>query len=588
MNRIPSLRLTKTRARVSVLLSFLLLLFIFGWLYYEAFIDPAIQKRIAWSNPLELSNILPTRGEIRSADKEKYSLCKEAYLFWVNPSLIDDPMTFSGYVSSIINEKPEKISQFIQDEKRSKKQYVIIKRKLSSSSPGMNPKDEIIKKLDSVNKYRNKQNYIYGFVPDLKREYPKNSVASALIGFTGTDNYGLSGLELSYDNVLRGTPGKQINYNAFIGDQMPGSRNDMKQKKDGDSIVLTINHFLQTKVEAILEKNCKAWNGTGGVAIVMNPKTGAILSLANYPSFNLNEWQDFWDVKKYMNRAISMNFEPGSIFKPITAAAALEEGFITPDTLHNCGRAVSIGGITIECERNHGNGQNLSDILRNSCNVALAKIGKNINKTFFEYAKRFNFGSPILCGLTGQESGILPDPAIWSDSSAATMSFGQGLSVTPMQMITAYSAIVNGGVMMKPMIVKQILNIQDVVVQNFQPESIKKVISSSTAEKLVLALQNVVQDPRSMANARIDGMSIGGKTGTAKQVTNGRYDNDKIVCSFIGFFPVENPQYVILVSIQEPDRWNGFEEAFGSTVSAPAFREIAYWLNLHPVDGFGQ
>lgn len=591
MNLLPNLRLTKTRSRVSVLLSFMLMLLIFVWFFYEAFVDPDIQKRIAWNNPLELSNILPTRGEIRSADNEKYALCKEAYLFWVNPLLIDDPMAFSGYVSSIINEKPEKISQFIQEEKKSKKQYVIIKRKIASTSPGLNPKDEIIKKLDSIKKYRNKQNYIYGFVPDLKREYPKNSIASALIGFTGTDNYGLSGLELSYDTILRGIAGKQIKYNAFIGDQMPGSRNDMKQKKDGDTIVLTINHFLQTKVEAILEKHCRLWNGTGGVAIVMNPKTGAILSLANYPSFNLNEWQDFWDVKKYMNRAISMNFEPGSIFKPITAAAALEENFITPETTHQCGGSVSIGGITIECERNHGNNLNLSDILRNSCNVAFAKIGKKINKTFYEYANRFNFGSPILCGLTGQESGILPDPETWSDSSVATMAFGQGLSVTPMQMITAYSTIINGGVMMKPMIVKHILNRQngqDVIVQNFQPEPIKRVISSSTAEKLVIALQNVVEDPRSMANARIDGMSIGGKTGTAKQVTNGRYDNDKIVCSFIGFFPVENPQYVILVSIQEPDRWNGYEEAFGSTVAAPAFKEIAYWLNLHPVGEFGQ
>jgi cell division protein FtsI/penicillin-binding protein 2 len=389
-------------------------------------------------------------------------------------------------------------------------------------------------------------------------------------------------LEASYDEELKGTPGKKINYNAFIGDQMPGSWNALKEKKDGETIVLTINHYLQTKVEAILEKHCKIWNATGGVAIVMNPKTGEILTLANYPTFNLEDWENFWDKKKYMNRAISMNFEPGSIFKPITASAALEEGIITPETLHNCGRSISIGGITIECEANHGTNLDLSGILRNSCNVAFAKIGQKLGKTFYEYMKRFNFGSKFRCGLTGQESGILPEPEIWTESTASTMAFGQGLSVTPLQMISAYSAIINGGVMMKPIIVKQILTSQNIVRENNTPEEIKRVISKSTSEKIVKALQNVVQDPRSMANANIDGMSIGGKTGTAKQVTNGLYDNNKLVCSFIGFFPVEDPEYVILVSIQEPDHWNGYQEAFGSSVSAPAFREIAYWINTNP------
>lgn len=573
--QIPNIRLTKNRAKFSILLSFIILLFLSYWLYSKAFLDPDVQKIVGWNNAEEVSNILPNRGQIRSVDGEIYAQTREAYLFWVNPSLIKDPDSFSASVSGILNEKSEGITSRIKKDAKIKREYMIIKRKIL-----LEQKEAIIKKFSSNTLY--KLDHSFGFSGDLKREYPKGSVAASLIGFVGVDNTGLSGLEASYDEELKGVPGKRINYNAFIGDQMPGTSNSIKEKKDGNAIVLTIDHYLQTKVEGILEKNCKLWNATGGVAIVMNPKTGEILSLANYPTFNLEDWENFWDKKKFMNRAISMNYEPGSIFKPIFTSAALEEGVITPEMIHSCGGRISIGGITIECETNHGNNQDLSGILRNSCNVALAKIGQKLGKTFYNYAKRFNFGSQVRCGLTGQESGILPEPESWTDSTAATMAFGQGLSVTPLQMINAYSAIINGGAMMKPIIVKQILNSQNQVEKNIIPEKIKQVISKKTSEAMVKALQNVVQDPRSMANANIDGMSIGGKTGTAKQVTDGKYDNDKLVCSFIGFFPVEDPEFIVLVSIQEPDRWNGIQEAFGSTVSAPAFREIAYWIHTKP------
>ena len=573
MKQIPNIRLTKTRSRFSILFSFIFLLFLSYWLYNKAFIDPEVQKTVGWNNAQEHTSILPTRGQIKSSEGEIYAQTREAFRFWVDPSLIKDPDAFSANVGGILEVKPTIIATQIKRDANAKLKYSVLKRKVLLAQ-----KEAIIKKFKSTS-YRD--GYTFGFEGDLKREYPKGSVAASLIGFVGMDNIGLSGLEASYDEELRGIPGKKINYNAFIGDQMPGSWNSVKEKKDGETILLTIQHTLQTKVEGILEKHCRIWNATGGVAIVMNPKTGEILSLANYPTFNLEVWENFWDKKKYMNRAISMNFEPGSIFKPIASSAALEEGFITPETIHTCGRIINIGGITIECEANHGKNQDLSAVLRNSCNVAFSKIGQKLGKTLYEYAKRFNFGSQVRCGLTGQESGILPEPSIWSESTASTMSFGQGLSVTPLQMISAYSAIINGGVMMKPIIVKQILSSQNVVIQNNTPEAIKQVISKSTSEKMVKALQNVVQDPRSMANANMDGMSIGGKTGTAKQVTNGRYDNNRVVCSFIGFFPVEDPEFIILVSIQEPDLWNGSQEAFGSTVSAPAFKDIVYWIQMN-------
>jgi stage V sporulation protein D (sporulation-specific penicillin-binding protein) len=219
--------------------------------------------------------------------------------------------------------------------------------------------------------------------------------------------------------------------------------------------------------------------------------------------------------------------------------------------------------------------QKMADYMRNSCNVALAQVGMKMGIQLLDFVEKFNFGSLYPINLPEQEAGILPSRDYYSDLEAANVSFGTAISVTPIQIISAYAAIINGGDLLKPILVKEIRDSNGKIINSFKPEILKKIISSETSKEMVSILQNVVQNKYGCTNAKIQGMPVGGKTGTAKKVTNGQYQNDKIICSFIGFFPADDPEYLILVSIDEPHPCGG---AYGSTVAAPAFKDIAEWI----------
>lgn len=577
MNHNSELKRSKRNIRISLLIAMSLTCILLVRLFYVAFLDKKVQSTISWVNPIIIKDILPLRGEIRSADHVLYAQCREAYLFWVNPTKLKSPKVFSALIHDIIQEDTTSIVKRIQDHKwvnKEENQYYILKQKIDREQ-----KQKIEQILSNTDGYTPEVDY--GFDDDLKRTYPQKKVLSNLLGVVGDENFGLGGIEKWLENDLKGFPGKKREYHAFIGDQMPGSSDLLRVPQNGHHVTLTINHYLQTKVESVLEYQRQQWNATGATCIVMKPSTGEILSMATVPTYDLNLGSQFINDPKYKNQALRLNYEPGSIFKPIATSMALEESMIEENTIHECNGSFSVGGIRIECIISHGK-QNLSGILRNSCNVALAKIGNLLGTTFYTYAVRFNFGKPLPGLPVEQENGILPPTKEWFDSTVATMAFGQGLSVTPIQMVCAYSAIANDGVMMKPILVKQIRDAEGQIILESKPEAIRQVLSKKIALKMKSVLKDVVADPDSIANAYIEGMSIGGKTGTAKQVVNGRYDNDSLICSFIGFFPVEKPEYVVLVSIIEPENWKGDQEAFGSSVAAPAFREIAYWINMNP------
>lgn len=577
MNHNTELRRSKKNIRISLFIAFLLTCLLLVRLFYVAFLDQEVQSTISWINPVMYNDILPLRGEIRSADNVLYAQCREAYLFWVNPTKLKAPKVFAALIHDIIQEDTASILRRIQDNKfvnKEANQYYILKQKIEREQ-----KMKIEKILSNTDGYTEEEDY--GFSDDLKRTYPQGKVCSNLLGVVGDENYGLGGIEKWLEPELKGFPGKKRVYHAFIGDQMPGSTNLMRVPQNGNHVTLTIHHYLQSKVESVLEYQRQQWNATGATCIVMKPETGEILSMATIPTYDLNQGTKYINDPKYKNQALRLNYEPGSIFKPISTSMVLEEDLIEENTIHECNGSYSIGGIRIECVVSHGK-QNLSGILRNSCNVALAKVGNLLGATFYRYALRFNFGNPLPGLPSEQEKGILPPPEEWFDSTVATMAFGQGLAVTPIQMVSAYSAIANDGIMMKPLLVKQIRNAEGQIIHESKPEAIRQVISKKVALKMKSALKDVVADPDSIANAYIQGMSIGGKTGTAKQVVNGRYDNQSLICSFIGFFPVEKPEYVVLVSIIEPENWKGDQEAFGSSVAAPAFREIAHWINMNP------
>lgn len=510
--------------------------------------------------------IFAKRGKIYDRNMITLAESNEAYSLYVNPKLMRDPEVFANIVSPIINMDESEIVNIINKNKNF--YFCYIKRKLSKTQK------------DAIESTRTSKGD-YGFEEDEKREYPKRDTAAQVIGYVGIDNQGLSGLEYTLNDVLAGREGSKIVYHTFEGDNVPGSSLIFEEAKNGNSVVLTIDSDLQGIIETILDKHIYKWNAKGGVVTIMNPKTGEILAMASKPSYDLNNWEKYANNQKYINRATSMNYEPGSIFKPFVAACALEEGVITPLTLHECTGSITVAGETIQCPIPHGKNQNLSDILRNSCNVSFVKIGLKLKDLMYKYARRFNFGEKLPIPLYSQEKGILLSPEDWSATTPATMSFGQGIAVTPLQIVNGYACIANDGIMMNPMIVKEIIDEKGNIIEKKKPEILKKVISNQTAKELKIALKNVIDDKNGIEQARIPGMSIAGKTGTANKVEGGNYVEGSYICSFIGFFPVENPEYVILVSIDEPDPSIG--DVFGSTVSAPIFKEIVNWIKLHKV-----
>lgn len=548
------------------LLSILIVSMLSYRLFNISFINPEIQAYRKEENAKEYRTILARRGKIFDRNGVTLAESNEAYSLYVNPRVMKDPEVFANIISPIIGMSESEIVNIIKENKNY--YFCYIKRKLSKSQK------------DNIETLRPPKGD-YGFEEDEKREYPKLDTASSVIGYVGMDNQGLTGLEYTLNDILAGQEGTKIVYHSFQGDNIPGSSLIYEDAKDGKSVALTIDSDLQGVIETILDKHIYNWNAAGGVSIVMDPKTGEILAMASRPAYDLNKWDKYINNSKYINRATSMNYEPGSIFKPFVAACALEEGVITPLTLHECSGSINVAGKTIQCMIAHGKNQNLSDILRNSCNVSFVKIGLKLKDLLYKYARRFGFGEKLPVEFYGQEKGILLPPQNWSATTPATMSFGQGISVTPLQLITGYSTIVNDGIMMKPMIVKEVIDSKGNTIEKKEPIVLKKVISKETSNELKIALKNVVQDPNGVNQARIPGLSIGGKTGTASKVEDGIYVQGKYICSFIGFYPVEDPAYVILVSIDEPDPYVG--EVYGSTVAAPIFKEIVKWLELHPL-----
>ncbi|MCK5847673.1 MAG: penicillin-binding protein 2 [Caldisericia bacterium] len=542
---------------------FLLVLFVSVSLFWRGLFDVNAQqlKEYRYCQP---DIILPMRGQILDRNGKILAQSREAYTLHCNPQEMDNPELFINQIAPIVNfDEQIALSDLKKAISNTERKDAEIFKKMNESQM------ERIKKL-----VKNSSICNYNFVIDQKREYPKRYLAASLIGWVGDDKTGLSGLEYSYNNILAGIPGRKVYNRSFSGNKVPGSEEIIQPPIQGDTIVLAIDEKLQSKVESILEMHVERWNAKGGTVIIMEPKTGEILAMASNPSFDLNNGGEFILDSDFSNKAVSMNYEPGSIFKSITAASALELGVVSPEDEFECEGQIWVENKQIQCMFPHGI-QKMTDYMRNSCNVALAQVGMKMGIRLLDFVEKFNFGSLYPLNLLGQESGILPSRDYYSDLEAANVSFGTSISVTPIQIISAYAAIINGGDLMKPILIKEIRDSNGKIVNSFKPEILKKIISTETSKEMVSILQNVVQNKYGCSNAKIKGMPVGGKTGTAKKVTNGQYQNDKIICSFIGFFPADEPEYLILVSIDEP---HPYGDAYGSTVAAPAFKDISEWI----------
>ncbi|SDE77224.1 stage V sporulation protein D (sporulation-specific penicillin-binding protein) [Fontibacillus panacisegetis] len=407
---------------------------------------------------------------------------------------------------------------------------------------------------------------------DNKRYYPYGGLAAHILGFTGGYNQGLTGVERKYDSELSGMNGSVSYLSDAGGRLMPGSSEKYVKPKDGLNLELTIDKSIQSIMERELDQAMARLQANSALSIAMNPKTGEILAMAARPGYEPDAYQDVDPAVYNRNLPIWMTYEPGSTFKIITLAAALEEKKVSlkNERFFDPG-FVKVGGATLRCWKRGGHGsQTFLQVVENSCNPGFVALGQRLGKeTLFKYIKNFGFGSKTGIDLAGEENGILFKLSQVGPVELATTSFGQGVSVTPIQQITAVSAAINGGKLFKPYVAKAWTNPEsgDIVSEN-SPQLVRQVISEETSKQVREALESVVANGTG-GNAFIDGYRVGGKTGTAQKVINGRYSQNEHIVSFIGFAPADDPQIVVYTAVDNPQ---GIQ--FGGVVAAPIVRSI--------------
>jgi cell division protein FtsI (penicillin-binding protein 3) len=485
------------------------------------------------------------RGTITDVKGTELAVSQPAQSIAATPYLIKDPVEVAGKLARVLGEPEDELLE-----------------KLARRDTGF---VYLVRRVPTGKALRAKKLGIEGleFIPEYSREYPRDWMASQLLGNVGTDGHGLSGLEYRLDGRLRGRDGERRLIRDALGDTIE-LREDQRTEP-GKEVRLTLDANVQDHTEEVLAEVGEAWQPAGVSALVMDPRDGAIVALANWPRVNANKLHDAPDYAM-MNRAVGATYEPGSTFKAFTVAGALEDGKVTPTTEFSLPPVLPVADREISDAHDRGwETRSVAGILAESSNVGAALIGRELGaRRFDQWVRRFGFGKPTGVDLPGEEGGILLDYDAYSGSTAANMAMGQGLSVTPMQMAAAYSAIANGGILRPPHIV-------DAVGGRKQPAPAgKRVISEDTSAQVRRMLEGVLGPGGTATGAKIDGYEVAGKTGTAEKADeNGGYSKTKFIASFVGFAPANRPELLVAVMVDEPKG-----DIYGGTVAGPAFKEI--------------
>ena len=409
-----------------------------------------------------------------------------------------------------------------------------------------------------------------GFIQESLRLYPNRELAAHVVGFEGLDGKGLSGIEQAWDVHLAGAEGKALVERDALGRDVTGAPKVLKPSVPGQGVALTLDATLQYIAEKEVDAAWRRTRAKGAMAVMVDPRTGEILAMAIRPTFNPNAFGAATDEER-RNRAITDPFEPGSTFKVIMAAGALEEGVVRPtDRFYGENGKIRIATAVIGDWKPFG-WLTFSEVLQNSSNVGSIKAGLQLGKErYYKYITGFGFGQPVGLGLPGESRGQLRAPPQWSALSLATMSIGQEISVTAVQMVTAFAAIANGGRLMQPQIVRALLDANGREVRTFEPRAVRQVISPETARELTTILTAVVREGTGH-NAAIPGYDVAGKTGTAQKMdpSTRRYSHAPGILSFVGFAPADDPRIAMIVLLDEPKN-----EKWGSEAAAPIFAAI--------------
>ena len=509
--------------------------------------------------------LLPRRGSICDRNGKELAISLRSYSFFAHPSLVHDIARTSAKLSPILDLSYDSIHRKL----KSRKPFVWIQRKVDLEKAG----DFLDLKLPGV--------FVVG---EAKRYYPKQELASHVLGFVGLDDKGLEGLEFSYDSYLGGSPDPPLGYCDALG-RVAFREAEADTSFENCDLILTIDEVIQYFAERALEKGVAKSQAKAGTITVMDPQTGQILAMADRPTFNPNHYRDH-PISFRRNRAITDSYEPGSTFKVIMAAGALEEGLLRPEDRIYCDMGgISLSGFFIKDYKKYG-WLTFSQVLENSSNVGAIKAGTRLGKDrYYHYIRSFGFGAKTGIELPGEAQGILREPKNWSAISLGAISIGQEVSVTPVQLLTAFCAIANGGNLMRPYLIKGIRGPYGEILRETSPRVVSRVISPATASTLTNILEKVVEKGTGK-NAAIPGYKVAGKTGTSQKLerSTGGYSHHKVVASFAGFVPAHAPRLAVLVTIDEPK-----VGSWGGALAAPVFAEVAeealHYLEMRPSDG---
>jgi stage V sporulation protein D (sporulation-specific penicillin-binding protein) len=545
---------------VMLLVMVLILIGRIGWVQFIE--GERMTAKVA--NQVKDSMVLQSpRGSIYDRNGRELAVSSLTKSLYADPLEIKDPEAVVPILASLLEMKPEEI----QEKLASGGHFIWLKRMIEPA---------VAQQIQAAIKEHNIKGL--AFLEESKRYYPNDTLAAQVLGFVGTDDIGLDGMEMALDKIIKGKSVEQLVDTDSRGIPIFKSIFTFAPAKQGKNVYLTLDSAIQFMVEQSLDKAMLTNRPRAATVIVMNPHTGEILAMANRPTYNPNQFYKYSD-KEWKNRAVAYNYEPGSTFKSVVTAAALQEGKLYPDERFVDNGYVEVSGRRIQNWSGESSG-NISFVqaIEESINTIFVQVGMRLGAyKLMEYAKAFGFGKATGIELPGEEEGLLFKPEDMRDSDVATVSIGQSIAVTPLQLITAVSAIANEGVLLKPHIIKEIRNADGSIDSEAETQSVRQVISPETAGVLTGLMEKVVSEGGGK-KAAIKGYRFAGKTGTAQKLQDdgSGYSAGRYVASFIGFGPLPDPQVAILVVLDDPQG-----SYYGGEIAAPIAGEILGKIMLH-------
>ncbi|HSL12082.1 MAG TPA: penicillin-binding protein 2 [Actinomycetota bacterium] len=506
---------------------------------------------LGWEQRVRTVTLAADRGEIVDRKGDALALSLDARDVYADPRYVDDVAGEAATIADVLGwDRTDE--RELRARLRSDGSFVYVARRVDREVADALAAEELAG---------------IGFLPSSKRYYPAGPLASQVLGFTDVDGLGIAGLEKQYEAVLAGVPGERTSELSPLGQVIPGGLDVVEPPAAGDDLILTIDREIQFQAQQYLRRAVQENRAAGGTIVVLDPRTGDVYAMASYPWFDPNRFGEA-DPATFRNRAVTDLWEPGSVNKVITAAAALESDAVAPDDVFAVPATREIDGYTIHDSHAHAvTRMTLADIIAESSNIGTSLVADEVGtEGMASFISRFGFGRPTGVGFPGEQRGLMPSTSGWTDVTRATVSFGSGVAVTPLQMASVYATIANDGTWVQPRLVRGTRD-ADGTVRSADAAAARRVIHRTTADAVTQMLAYAVADGTGAA-ARIPGYQVAGKTGTAKKLEDGRYVR-RYVASFIGFLPASDPQVVVAAVLDEP------ATVYGGVAAAPLFQDVA-------------